>query len=97
MAKVLCLRKTIGLDTMLGVLPEAKRVELKSEPLSAAQVPETVGKGYGADWLYAPMPFENTFKTNGREAIRNMFRLQPLTEVPFIRAPGVGKSCFPNS
>jgi len=94
MGKILCFRNTIGLDAILGVLPEISTATVWVEPLSAAQSPKHDGKGYGADWLYAQMPFEQNFKTQGREAIRNMLRLRPLTEVPFIPAPGVDKSCF---
>jgi len=97
MAKILCLRNTIGFDSILGNLPEPEESDYWVEPLSASKSPEYDGKGYGADWLYAQMPFEQTFKTHGREAIRNMLRMKPLTEVPFILAPGVGKSCFPNN
>jgi hypothetical protein len=97
MAKILCLRNTIGFDSILGSLPEPEESDYCVEPLSASKSPEYDGKGYGADWLYAQMPFEQAFKTHGREAIRNMLRMKPLTEVPFILAPGVGKSCFPNN
>jgi len=94
MARILCFRSTIGLNAILGTLPEPEPAEAWVEPLSAAQTPEHDGKGYGADWLYAPMPFEQAFKTCGRKAIRNIFRLQPLSELPFVLAPGVNKSCF---
>ena len=94
MGKILCFRNTIGLDAILGVLPEISTATAWVEPLSAAQTPKHDGKGYGADWLYAQMPFEQAFRTNGREAIRNMFRMRSLTELPFIPAPGVNKSCF---
>jgi len=85
MAKILCIRNTIGLDAMLLNLPEAESVETWQEPLSAAQSPSHDGKGYGADWLQAPMPFEDVFRTNGREAIRNMLRLKPLSQLPLMR------------
>ena len=97
MARILCYSSTIGLDTILGTLPEPEPAEAWVEPLSAAQVSEYDGKGYGADWLYAPMPFEQAFTTNGREAIRNMLRLKSLSELPFMFAPGVHTSCFSNN
>ena len=85
MAKILCLRSTIGLDRILGSLPEPEYSEYWLEPLSAAKTPEYDGKGYGADWLYAEMPFEQAFKTNGREVIRNMLRLKSLSQLPFLQ------------
>ena len=97
MARILCYSSTIGLDTILGTLPEPEPTEAWVEPLSAAQVSEYDGKGYGADWLYAPMPFEQAFKTNGREAIRNILRMKSLSELPFMFAPGVNTSCFSNN
>jgi hypothetical protein len=97
MARILCLRSTIGLETILGTLPEAEPVEVLAEPLSAAQTPHYDGKGYGADWLYAPMPFEDVFTTHGRDAIRGLLGMQPLSELPFVFSPGVGKVCFPNN
>ena len=79
MARILSYRSTIGLETILGTLPEPEPiVEIYAEPLSAAQAPKCDGKGYGADWLHAPMPFENAFTTNGREAIKGMLRQRPL-------------------
>jgi hypothetical protein len=83
MAKILCFRNTVGLDAMLGILPDPSPVEPQAEPLSAAKAPQHDGKGYGADWLYAEMPFENAFRTHGREAIRNMLRMQPLSQLAF--------------
>ena len=93
MARILCFRSTIGLDAILGTLPEPTPTEVFSEPLSAAQTPKYDGKGYGADWLYAPMPFEQAFKTNGREAIRGMLRLRPLSSLPYL--PGAGSNKKP--
>jgi hypothetical protein len=83
MAKVLCFRNTVGLDAILGILPDPLPVEPQAEPLSAAKAPQYDGKGYGADWLYAEMPFENAFRTQGREAIRNMLRMRPLSQLAF--------------
>jgi hypothetical protein len=94
MGKILCFMNTIGLDAILGVLPEMPTATVWVKPLSAAQSPKYDGNGYGADWLYAQMPFEQAFRTQGREAIRNILRMRPLSEVPFIPAPGVNKSCF---
>jgi len=84
MARILCFRDTIGLDAILGTLPEPEPVEVFPEPLSAAQAPQHDGKGYGAAWLFAPMPFENAFKTNGREAIKGLLRMKPLSQLSFI-------------
>jgi len=84
MAKILCFKNTIGLDTILCPLPEPPMCQPSSAPLSAARTPQNDGKGYGADWLYAQMPFEKAFKTNGREAIRNMLRLKSLSTLPFL-------------
>jgi hypothetical protein len=80
MARILSYINTIGLDAILDTLPEAEPIaEVYAQPLSATQSPKHDGKGYGADWLFAPMPFENAFKTNGREAIRDIFRNKPLS------------------
>ena len=80
MARILSYRNSIGFDTILGTLPEPEPiVDICADPLSATQSPKHDGKGYGANWLYAPMPFENTFKTNGRKAIRGMLRQHPLS------------------
>jgi len=84
MAKILCFRNTIGLDTILCSLPEPGDAKPWLEPLSAAKAPQYDGKGYGADWLHAEMPFDNAFKTHGREVIRNMLRAQPLAKLHFI-------------
>ena len=80
MARILSYRSTIGLDVILGTLPEPEPVtETYSEPISATQASKPDGKGYGADWLHAPLPYENAFKTNGREAIRGLLRTKPLS------------------
>jgi len=84
MAQTLCFKNTIGLDTILGTLPEPSPTEAWVEPLSAAKAPLHDGKGYGADWLYAQMPFEQAFRTHGREAIRGMLRMRPPSELHFI-------------
>ena len=82
MARILSYRSTIGLDTILGILPEPEPItEVFGEPLSASKASKPGGKGYGADWLYAPMPYENAFKTSGREAIRGMLRQKPLSGI----------------
>jgi hypothetical protein len=85
MAKILCFRNTVGLDAILGALPEPLPSEARAEPLSAAKAPQHDGKGYAADWLYAQMPFEDAFRTHGREAIRSMLRLRPLSQLPFLQ------------
>ena len=84
MAGILCYRHTIGLDTMLGVLPEAPPAKEIVQPLSAAKAPLHDGKGYGADWLRTEMPFEQAFKTNGREAIRGILRMKPPSGLYFV-------------
>jgi hypothetical protein len=84
MARILCFRSTIGLDAILGYLPEAEPIEVAVPPLSAAQSPKHDGKGYGADWLYASMPFEQAFKTHGREVVRNILRMKPVSGLSFI-------------
>ena len=84
MARILCFRSTIGLAAILGALPEPEPAEAFAGPLSASKTPLYDGNGYGADWLYAPMPFDNAFKTHGREAIRNMLRLKPLSRLAFM-------------
>jgi hypothetical protein len=85
MAKILCFRGTIGLDAIMGILPEPEPVlDTFAEPLSAAKMPLHDGKGYGADWLYAQMPFDNAFKTHGREAIRGLLRMKPPSQLSFI-------------
>ena len=84
MARILCFRGTIGLDAILCDLPEPEPIEAFAEPLSAAKAPLHDGKGYGADWLFAPMPFDEAFKTHGREAIRGMLRMKPVSALHFI-------------
>ena len=84
MAKALCLRSTIGLDAMLGFLPEPSAANAPVEPLSAAKTPLYDGKGYDASWLHAAMPFEQAFVTGGREAIRMMLRPRPLSDRAFL-------------
>ena len=69
---------------MLGVLPEAPLVKGVAQPLSAAKAPSYDGKGYGADRLRAEMPFEHTFKTHGREAIRGILKMKPPSGLSFI-------------
>ena len=85
MAMLLCFRNTIGLDAIMGALPEPGPDIAWVEPLSASKTPQYDGKGYGAEWLYAKMPFEQAFKTNGQEAIKNMVRLRPLSELTFLQ------------
>ena len=83
MAKLLCFRNTIGLDAILRRLPEPPVMEVTAEPLSAAKAPLYDGKGHGGEWLYAQMPFEQAFKTNGREAIRGLLRQRPVSALTF--------------
>ena len=94
MAQILCFKNTVGLDAMLGILPDPSPVKPQAEPLSAAKTPQHDGKGYGADWLHAQMPFEQAFRTHGRKAIKDMLRMKPLSELPFVLAPGIDKSCL---
>jgi len=96
MAKALCFRNTVGLDSILTPLPEPSPPKPWVDPLSAAKAPQHDGRGYGADWLYAEMPFDNAFRTNGREAIKNMLRMQPMSQLPFIYSPGVDKTSLAN-
>jgi hypothetical protein len=84
MAKILCFRYTIGLDAMLGILPEPALSEIQLEPLSSTKTPQYDGNGYDGTWLYADMPFEHTFKTNGREAIRKILKMKPISDLSFI-------------
>ena len=82
MARILSYRSTIGFGTILGILPEPEpETEVYCEPLSAKQASKPDGKGYGADWLHAPLPYENAFKTSGREAIRGLLRQKPLSGI----------------
>ena len=84
MARILCFRGTIGLDAIFGAFPEPVPAEEFADPLSAAKTALHDGKGYAADWLYAPMPFEQAFRTNGREAIRGLLRMKPPSGLHFI-------------
>ena len=84
MASILSFRGTIGLDAILGELPEPEPTHPFAEPLSVAKAPLHDGKGYGADWLNAQMPIEKAFRTNGREAIINLVRMKPISEMSFI-------------
>jgi len=83
MAKMLCLRGTVGLDIMFGILPTPEAVEPLMDPLSAAKAPVCDGKGYGGEWLHAPMPFERAFRTQGREAIRGLLTQRPLSGLAY--------------
>ena len=80
MAKMLCFRNTIGLDTVTGMLPELTGADIPEEVLSSAKTPLCDGKGYDAAWLHAEMPFDQAFKTNGREAIRGILRKRSLSD-----------------
>jgi len=84
MAAVLCLRNTIGINAMLGILPEMPEAVAPPEPLSAAKTPQQDGKGYGAAWLYAKMPFVETFVTAGRDAIRGLLGQRKISDLKFI-------------
>ena len=84
MAKILCYRHTIGLNAMLEPVPELQTTASSVEPLSAAKTPTYDGKGDGGEWLHADMPFEQVFKTNGRDAIRGMLRQRPLSDLAFL-------------
>ena len=84
MARILCYRNTIGIDVIMGTLPESSPVMDFELPLSAAKAPLYDGTGYDGGWLYADMPFDQAFKTNGRDAIKNMLRQRPLAELHFI-------------
>jgi len=82
MAKILCFRNTIGLNELLGIFPEPTGVREAIEPLSASKAPLYDGEGYAGK--HATMPFEQTFRTSGREAIRSMLRQRPLSDLSFI-------------
>ena len=84
MAKILCFRNTIGLDTVLGMLPEPTGTKVSEDVLSSAKAPDFDGKGYDAVWLHANMPFDQTFKTHGREAIRGILRKRRLSDWAFL-------------
>jgi hypothetical protein len=83
MARLLCLRGTIGLGAMLGALPEPPRAMAAAGPLSAAKAPQHDGKGCDASWLRAGMPFEGAFVTAGREAIRGLLKQRPLSDLAY--------------
>ena len=84
MAKILCFRNTIGLDIVLGMLPAPTGIEVSADMLSSAKAPTHDGKGYDAAWLHADMPFDQAFKTHGREAIREMLRKRQLSDWAFL-------------
>lgn len=84
MARLLCLRNTIGIDAVMGILPEPLPIQDFKEPLSAAKAPIYDGKGYDGGWMHADMPFEQAFKTNGRDAIRNMLKQRQLADLRYI-------------
>jgi len=81
MARILCYRHTVGFDVMLGILPEAVGCGHPTEPLSAAKAPFRDGKGDGGGWMRADMPFDQTFRTNGRRAIRGLLGQRPLSDL----------------
>jgi hypothetical protein len=83
MAKILSFRHTIGLDAMLGFLPEPKGAEVLPQPLSAAKAPQHDGKGYGGEWLHAGMPFDQSFLTHGRQAIRERVSQRALSDLAY--------------
>ena len=84
MAKILCLRSTIGLDMAHGFLPDPPPPVESVRPLSAAESPLYDGKGYDGSWLFAPMPYDQTYYTHGRDAIRGLLKRKPLTERSFL-------------
>jgi hypothetical protein len=84
MAKALCFRDTIGLGLVLGALPDAPAGGLPADVLSAAKAPVYDGNGHDGTWLRAALPLEEAFMTSGREAIRNLVRQRPISELSFI-------------
>ena len=84
MAKILCLRNTVGLEAMLGDLPDVPTGREAKSPLSATKAPAYDGKGYDGTWLRAALPIEEAFVTRGREAIRNLVRQRPIADLRFI-------------
>jgi len=81
MLLALCLRHTVGYDLLLGTLPDTPSGIAHAEPLSAARTPQYDGEGYTG--RTAPMPFDQTFRTNGREAIKGLLRRRPLADLSF--------------
>lgn len=75
MAKVLAWKASRRLTGVINQFTSgqvsAKLVEVIQVPLSAAQVPRTIGKGYSYP-TKGTWPFEGVFKTNGRYAIQKL-------------------------
>ena len=78
MAKLLCLRSTKKSMRRYGdvLLTEIVDKQVK-EPLSAAKTPKHDGQGYSGGVSHGGWPFENTFITESRNAMRNIFRIRP--------------------
>jgi hypothetical protein len=84
MARILCFKNTIGLDTVMGLLPKPPEAENSPEPLSAAKTPLYDGEGYDGSWLYAKMPFEEVMVTNGRKVIQKLLGQRAISDLSFI-------------
>jgi len=84
MAKALCFRNTIGIDTILGILPTSPSPVAATDPLSAAKAPVYDGEGYDGSWLSATMPFDQVMVTNGRKAIRSILMQRRITDLSMI-------------
>ena len=78
MAKLLCLQLTNKSLYRYGgiMLTEIVNKQILA-PLSAAQTPKHDGRGYNGGAVHGGWPFENTFVTEGRKAMRNILRITP--------------------
>ena len=84
MAKVLCLKNTVGISAMMAPLPEPPAPGAPKDVLSAAKAPIYDGEGSDGTWLRAALPITETFVTHGRAAIRNLIRNRPLSDLRLI-------------
>jgi len=83
MAKILCLRSTIGLDGMIGALSEPLPTHISEASLSAAKAPKYDGKGYDGAWIHADMPFAEVMMTSGRKAIQSLLSQRSISELRY--------------
>jgi hypothetical protein len=74
MAKLLCLRATVGSIGHIYDIKIINEIQKEHGTISAAQAPKHDGKGDAGGLPHGGWPYENACLTNGRKAIRDIFR-----------------------
>lgn len=78
MAKLLCLRASHGLESVLSKVGIVQSAETVLPALSAAQAPKYDGTGNIGGTAHGGWPFANTFVTEGRKAVRGLLNLRTV-------------------